>query len=184
MIKPFARVGRAFVSTFGRHISSRRAHTRGRPAVWLLSAVCLEEGTQKGCPCGLASQGGITRGGHPQGVPLRFGFSSRYAWRRAPTRGAPTVWLLRAVYPGEGTHKGRPYGLASFGGIPGGGHPQGVPLRFGFSRRFARGREPTRGAPAVWLFKEVCLEEGTHKGCPYRTVWGAILLARRIAGED
>ena len=167
MIKPFAGVGRAFDSTFGRYISSRRAHTRGRPAVWLVSAVCPLEGTHKGCPYGFAAQGGIPRGGHPQGVPLRFRCSRRFAWKRAPTRGAPTVSLLKAVFPGEGTHKGCPYGLASQGGTPGRGHPQGVPLRFGFSWRYSQGRAPTRGAPTGWLLKAVCPGEGTHKGGPY-----------------
>ena len=86
-------------------------------------------------------------GGHPQGVPLPFVFSRRYALGRAPIRGAPTDCLLQALCPGEGTHKGRPYHLSSLGVLPWGGHPQGAPLPIVFSRRYALGRAPTRGAP-------------------------------------
>ena len=84
-------------------------------------------------------------GGHPQGAPLPFVFSRRYALGRAPTRGAPTICLLQALCLGEGTHKGRPYHLSSLGVMPWGGHPQGAPLPFVFSRRYALGR--ARGAP-------------------------------------
>ena len=48
--------------------------------------------------------------------------------------------------------------------MPWGGHPQGAPLPILFSRRFALGRAPTRGAPTDSL----CPGEGTHKGRPYR----------------
>ena len=108
--------------------------------------------------------------------------------RRAPTRGAPTNCLLSAYYPGKGAHKGRPYQLSSLGvlpweGHPQGvpfyrlsslgvlpweGHPQGVPLPIVFSRRFALGRAPTRGAPTDCLLSAFCLEKGAHKGRPYR----------------
>ena len=86
--------------------------------------------------------------GHPQGVPLPIGFSRRFALRRAPTRGAPTDWLLSAFCPAKGTHKGCPYRLASLGVWPCEGCPQGVPLPIVFSRRLALGRVPT-GAPLL-----------------------------------
>ena len=60
--------------------------------------------------------------------------------------GAPTDCLLSAFGPGKGTHKGCPYRLSSLGVRPWEGHPQGVPLPIVFSRRFALGRAPTRGA--------------------------------------
>ena len=120
-------------------------------------------------------------GGHPQGAPLPFVFSRRYALGRAPTRGAPTICLLWALCPGEGTHKGRPYHLSSLGVMPWGGHPQGAegvmpwgghpqgaPLPFVFSGRYALGRAPTRGAPTDCLLWALCPGEGTHKGRPYR----------------
>ena len=122
-----------------------------------------------------------------QGVPLPIVFSRRYALGRAPTRGAPTYsllhyalgrasptnCLLQALCPGEGTHKGCPYRLSSPGVMPWGGRPQGVPLRplgapLLFSRRYALGRAPTRGAPTDCLLSALCPGEGTHKGCPYR----------------
>ena len=130
----------------------------------------------------LNSDAKIADEGRPQGAPLPILFSRRYALRRAPTRGAPTDSLC----PGEGTHKGRPYQLSSLGVMPWGGHPQGVPLPIPvviwgghpqgaplpivFSRRYALGRAPTRGAPTDSL----CPGEGTHKGCPYRFAmpWG------------
>ena len=88
--------------------------------------------------------------------------------RRAPTRGAPTNCLLSAFCPGKGTHKGCPYRLSSLGVLPWEGHPQGVPLPIVFSRRFALGRAPTRGAPTDCLLSAFCPGKGTHKGCPYR----------------
>ena len=67
------------------------------------------------------------------------------------------------------------------------GRPQGAPLPILFSRRYALGRAPTRGAPTDSL----CPGEGTHKGCPYRFAmpWGGrpqgvplpILFSRRYA---
>ena len=87
--------------------------------------------------------------------------------RKAPTRGAPTDCLLSAFCPGEGTHKGCPYRLSSLGVLPWGGHPQGVPLPIVFSRRFALGRAPTRGAPTDCLLSAFCPEKGAHKGRPY-----------------
>ena len=122
-------------------------------------------------------------GGHPQGAPL-IAFSRRYALGRAPTRGAPTNCLLSALWPGEGAHKGRPYRLSFLGVMPWGGHPQGAPLPLGvmpwgghpqgaplpivFSRRYALGRAPTRGAPTDCLLSALCPGEGTHKGRPYQ----------------
>ena len=107
-------------------------------------------------------------GGHPQGAPLPIVFSRRYALGRAPTRGAPTNCLLEALCPGEGTHKGRPYQLSSRSVMPWGGHPQGAPLPIVFSRRYALGRAPTRGAPTNCLLEALCPGEGTHKGRPYQ----------------
>ena len=43
-----------------------------------------------------------------------------------------------------------------------------MPLPIVFSRRFARGRAPTRGAPTDCLLSAFCPGKGTHKGCPYR----------------
>ena len=94
-------------------------------------------------------------------------FSRRYALGRAPTRGVPTNCLLSALCPGEGAHKGRPYLLSSLGVMPWGGHPQGAPLPIVFSRRYALGRAPTRGAPTYCLLSALCPGEGTHKGRPY-----------------
>ena len=110
-------------------------------------------------------------GGHPQGAPLPIVFSRRFALRRAPTRGAPTG-LLSAFCPGKGTHKGCPYRLSSLGVRPWGGHPQGAPLPIVFSRRFALGRAPTRGAPTGCLLSAFGPGEGTHKGCPYLSAFG------------
>ena len=107
-------------------------------------------------------------GGHPQGAPLPFVFSGRYALGRAPTRGAPTNCLLWALCLEEGTHKGRPYQLSSLGVMPWGGRPQGAPLPIVFSGRYALRRAPTRGAPTDCLLWALCLGEGTHKGRPYR----------------
>ena len=58
--------------------------------------------------------------------------------------------------------------------MPWGGHPQGAPLPIAFSRRYALGRAPTRGAPTDCLLSALCPGEGTHKGCPYRFAmpWG------------
>ena len=125
------------------------------------------EGTHKGC-YRLSSLGVRPWEGHPQGVPLPIVFSRRSALERAPTRGAPTVCLLSAFCPGKGTHKGCPYRLSSLGVLPWGGHPQGAPLPIGFSRRFALGRAPTRGAPTDCLLSAFCPAKGAHKGCPYR----------------
>ena len=152
---------------FSRRFALRRAPTRGAPTDWLLSAFGPGKGTHKGCPYRLASIGLLPWEGHPQGAPLPIGFSRRFSLRRAPTRGAPTDWLLSTFCPGKGTHKGRLYRLASLGVLPCEGHPQGVPLPIGFSRRFALGRAPTRGAPTDWLLSTFCPGKGTHKGCPY-----------------
>ena len=48
------------------------------------------------------------------------------------------------------------------------GRPQGAPLPIAFSRRFALGRAPTRGAPTNCLLQAFCPGEGTHKGRPYQ----------------
>ena len=153
---------------FSRRYALGRAPTRGAPTYCLLSALCPGEGTHKGRPYLLPSLGVMPWGGRPQGAPLPIVFSRRYALGRAPTRGAPTNCLLSALCPGEGTHKGRPYQLPSLGVMPWGGHPQGAPLPIAFSRRYALGRAPTRGAPTNCLLSALCPGEGTHKGCPYQ----------------
>ena len=142
-----------------------RAPTRGAPTYCLLSALCPGEGTHKG-RYQLPSLGVMPWGGHPQGAPLPIAFSPRYALGRAPTRGA-TNCLLSALCPGEGAHKGRPYLLSSPGVMPWGGRPQGAPLPIVFSRRYALGRAPTRGAPTYCLLPALCPGEGAHKGRPY-----------------
>ena len=146
------------------------APTRGAPT----DSPCPGGGTHKGRPYQLPSLGVMPWGGHPQGAPLPIAFSRRYALGRAPTRGAPTNCLLSALCPGEGTHKGRPYQLPSLGVMPWGGHPQGAPLPIAFSRRYALGRAPTRGAPTNCLLSALWPGEGTHKGRPYRFAmpWG------------
>ena len=151
---------------FSRRLALGRAPTRGAPTDCLLSAFGPGKGTHKGCPYRLSSLGVWPWEGHPQGVPLPIVFSRRLG--RAPTRGAPTDCLLSAFGPGKGTHKGCPYRLASLGVWPWEGRPQGVPLPIGFSRRFALGRAPTRGAPTDWLLSAFCPGKGAHKGCPYR----------------
>ena len=165
---------------FSRRFALGRAPTRGAPTDCLLSAFrpaptdCLlsafrpGKGTHKGCPYRLSSLGVLSWEGHPQGVPLPIVFSRRFALGRAPTRGAPTDCLLSAFCPGKGTHKGCPYRLSSLGVLSWEGHPQGVPLPIVFSRRFALGRAPTRGAPTDCLLSAFCPEKDAHKGCPYR----------------
>ena len=162
-----------------------RASTGGAPTDCLLSALCLGEGTHKGCPYQLFSLGVMPWGGHPQGRPYQLSslgampwggrpqgapLPIRYALGRAPTRGAPTSTdcLLSALCPGEGTHKGCPYQFSSLGVLPWGGRPLGAPLPIVFSRRYALGRAPTRGAPTNCLLSALCPGEGTHKGRPYR----------------
>ena len=140
----------------------------GRPqGAPLPLGVMLEKGAHKGRPYRLSSLGVMPWGGRPQGAPLPIVFSGRYALGRAPTRGAPTICLLQALCPGEGAHKGRPYLLSSLGVMPWGGRPQGAPLPIVFSRRYALGRAPTRGAPTNCLLWALCPGEGTHKGRPY-----------------
>ncbi len=156
---------------FFRRLALGRAPTRGAPTVCLLSAFWPGKGTHKGCPYRLSSLGVLAWEGHPQGVPLPIVFSGRLALGRAPTRGAPTDCLLWAFWPGKGTHKGRPYRLSSLGVMPWEGHPQGVPLPIVFSRRYALGRAPTRGAPTVCLLSAFWPGKGTHKGCPYPIVF-------------
>ena len=136
---------------FSRRYALGRAPTRGAPTDCLLSALCPGEGAHKGRPYRLSSLGVMPWGGRPQGAPLPIVFFRRYALGRAPTRGAPTDCLLSALCPGEGTHKGRPYRLSSLGVMPWGGRPQGAPLPIVFSRRYALGRAPTRGAPTDCL---------------------------------
>ena len=169
-------VDRANASKFGRHNSPRRAPTRGAPTNCLVSALGPGKGTHKGCPYRLSCLVAWPWGGHPQGAPLPIVLSRRYALGRAPTRGAPTDCLVSALCPGEGTHKGRPYRLSCLGAWPWGGHPQGAPLPIVLSRRFGRGRAPTRGAPTDCLVSALGPGEGTHKGRPY-----PIVLSRRYA---
>ena len=153
---------------FSRRYALGLAPTRGAPTNCLLSALCPGEGTHKGRPYQLPSLGVMPWGGHPQGAPLPIAFSWRCALGRAPTRGAPTNCLLSALCPGEGTHKGRPYQLPSLGVVPWGGHPQGAPLPIAFSRRYALGRAPTRGAPTDCFLSALWPGKGAHKGHPYR----------------
>ena len=153
---------------FSRRYALGRAPTRGAPTNCLLSAFCPGEGTHKGRPYQLSSLGVLPWGGRPQGAPLPIVFSRRYALGRAPTRGAPTNCLLQALCPEKGAHKGRPYQLSSSGVMPRGGHPQGAPLPIVFSRRYALGRAPTRGAPTNCLLQALCPEKGAHKGRPYQ----------------
>ena len=159
---------------FSRRYALGRAPTRGAPTDCLLSAVCPGKGTHKGRPYRLSSLGGMPWEGHPQGVPLPIVFSRRYALKRAPTRGAPTDCLLSAVCPEKSAHKGRPYRLSSLGGMPWEGHPQGAPLPIVFSRRYALGRAPTRGAPTDCLLSAVCPGKGTHKGAPTDCLLSAV----------
>ena len=114
-----------------------------------------------------------TRGeGHPQGVPLPSFFGQETGLQSPKTFGICDSALRSAQFsalcPGEGTHKGRPYQLFSLGVMPWGGHPQGAPLPIVFSRRYALGRAPTRGAPTNCFLQALCLGEGTHKGRPYQ----------------
>ena len=140
-------------------------HPQGVPLPIVFSRRLALGRAPQGVP--LSSLGVRPWEGHPQGVPLPIVFSRRLALGRAPTRGAPTDCLLSAFCPGKGTHKGCPYRLSSLGVRPWGGHPQGVPLPIVFSRRFALGRAPTRGATGC-LLSAFGPGEGTHKGCPYR----------------
>ena len=115
------------------------------------------EGAHKGRPYQLSSLGVM------EGRPL----PRRYAVGRAPTRGAPTNCLLKALCRGEGTHKERPYQLSSLGVMPWGGHPQGAPLPILFSRRYAVGRAPTRGAPTNSVFsRRYALGRAPTRGAP------------------
>ena len=159
---------RAIASKFGRHNSPRKAPTRGAPTNCLLWAFGPGKGTHKGCPYRLSSLGVWPWEGHPQGVPLPIVFSGRLALGRAPTRGAPTDYLLSAFWPEKGAHKGCPYRLSSLGVWPWEGRPQGAPLPIVFSGRLALGRAPTRGAPTDCLLSAFCPEKGAHKGRPYR----------------
>ena len=185
---------------FSRRYGLGRAPTRGAPTDCLFSALWPGKGAHKGRPYRLSFLGVMAWGGHPQGAPLPIVFSRRYGLGRAPTRGAPTDCLFSALWPGKGTHKGRPYRLSFLGvmageGRPQGrrpyrlsflgvmaweGHPQGAPLPIVFSRRYGRGRAPTRGAPTDCLlsaptrgaptdclFSALWPGEGAHKGRPY-----------------
>ena len=143
-------------------------HPQGVPLPIVFSRLCPWEGHPQGVPLPIVFSRLCPWGGHPQGVPLPIVFSRRFALGRAPTRGAPTDCLLSAFCPGKGTHKGCPYRLSSLGVLPCEGHPQGVPLPIVFSRRFALGRAPTRGAPTDCPLSAFCPAKGTHKGCPYR----------------
>ena len=166
---------------FSRRYALGRAPTRGAPTNCLLSALCPGEGTHKGRPYQLPSLGVMApQGGRAptRGAPtdcLSLGvmakgegvmpWGGRYAHKGRPYR---LSFLKGALWPGEGTHKGRPYRLSSLGVMAGGGHPQGAPLPIVFSRRYALGRAPTRGAPTDCLLSALCPGEGAHKGRPYR----------------
>ena len=153
---------------FSRRYGLGRAPTRGAPTNCLLSALWPGEGAHKGCPYQLSFLGVMAWGGRPQGVPLPIVFSRRYGRGRAPTRGAPTNCFLSALWPGKGAHKGRPYQLFSFGVMAGEGRPQGAPLPIVFSRRYGRGRAPTRGAPTNCFLSALWPGKGAHKGRPYQ----------------
>ena len=123
-----------------------RAPTRGAPTDCVYGPTRgAPKGAHKGRPYRLSSLGVMPWGGHPQGAPLPIVFSRRYGLGRAPTRGAPTDCLLSALWPGEGTHKGRPYRLFSFGVMAEGAH---------------------KGRP--YQLSALCPGEGTHKGPPTR----------------
>ena len=143
------------------------------------------EGTHKGCPYlhFSAKKPASSRQRRMEFAIAHYDLHSfrRYALGRAPTRGAPTNCLLQALCPGEGTHKGRPYQLSSLGVMPWGGHPQGAPLPIVFSRRYALGRAPTRGAPTNCLLQALCPGEGTHKGRPYQLSLGVMRAPTRGA---
>ena len=138
-----------FLSAEGHGGGGRR--TRGAPKPFL----CPGEG-DKGCPSGRTGEGAH------KGRPYRC--NSR---GRAPARGAPTD------SPGEGTHKGCPYPIRFARGraptrgaptrfvLPGGGHPQGVPLPDSFCPGEGGAH---KGCPCPI---RVCPGEGAHKGCPY-----------------
>ena len=140
-----------------------------------LSAHKGGEGTHKGCPYLLfpAKKPAFSCQRRMEFAIAHYGLHSsrRYALRRAPTRGAPTNCLLSAVCPAKGAHKGRPCRLASLGGMPCEGHPQGAPLPIGFSRRYALRRAPTRGAPTRFRqphvglsqFDAIALHEGARR---------------------
>ena len=139
-------------------------------------ALCPGEGTHKGRPYQFSSLGVMPWGGHPQGAPLPILFSRRYALGRAPTRGAPTNCLVRALCLEKGAHKGSPYQLSSPGVMLREGHPQGEPLPVVITGRYALGRAPTRGAPTHCLLWALCLEKGTHKGRPYQLSCPGVML--------
>ena len=65
-----------------------------------------------------------------------------------------------------GKHPGQTH-LNSDAKIADEGRPQGAPLPIVFSRRYALGRAPTRGAPTYCLLSALCPGEGAHKGRPY-----------------
>ena len=172
---------------FSRRYALGRAPTRGAPTGLSSLGGMPWGGHPQGAPLRLSSLGGMPWGGHPQGVPLPIVFSRRYALGRGTHKGCPYRLSSLGGMPWGGHHKGRPYRLSSLGGMPWGGHPQGVPLpivfsrRYAlgraptrgallpivFSRRYALGRAPTRGAPTDCRLSAVCPGEGTHKGCPY-----------------
>ena len=155
---------------------------QGAPLPIVFSRRRAGKGAHKGRPYRLSFLGVMAWGGHPQGAPLPIVFSRRYGLGRAPTRGAPTDCLLffSALWPGEGTHKGRPYRLSFLGVMAWGGRPQGAPLPIVFFRRYGLGGAPTdclfsalwpgaptRGAPTDCLLSALCPGEGAHKGRPY-----------------
>ena len=130
----FRRYGRGRAPTRGPYqlpslgVMAWGGHPQGAPLPIVFSRrYALGRAPTRGAPT-LFSFGVMAGGGHPQGAPLPIAFSRRYALGLAPTRGAPTNCLLSALWPGEGTHKGRPYQLSSLGVMPWGGHPQGAPL--------------------------------------------------------
>ena len=178
---------------FSRRLALGRAPTRGAPTDCLLAAYWPwgghpqgaplpivfsrhfdpGEGAHKGCPYRLSSRGILRPGeGTHKGRPYRL-FSRGFAPGEGTHKGCPYRLSSRGFDPGEGTtHKGCPYRLSSRGILrPWGGHPQGVPLPIVFSRRFALGRAPTRGAPTDCLLSAYCPEKGAHRhpkrGRPY-----------------
>ena len=105
-------------SFFGQEtgLQSPKTYGIGDRALLHFQALCLEKGTHKGRPYQLSSR---QRRMEFQAIGhYDLHISRRYALRRAPTRGAPTNWLLQALCLEKGTHKGRPYQLSSPGVMP------------------------------------------------------------------
>ena len=130
---------RAIASKFGRHNGPRRAPTRGAPT---------------DCQSFSDKKPSSSRQRRREFAIAHYDLHSsrRLGLGRATTRGASTDCLLSAFGPAKGTHKGCPYRLASLGVLTCEGHPQGVPLPIGFSRRLDLRRDEF-SVPAVRFVK-------------------------------